>query len=344
MIRKNTEARSARRQKKDEARGATGREAPKAGGGAITIPEFLRLKKIESNVRVRVGSQFVDVTNLDKVYWPDEGYTKGDLIRYYLQVSIYLLKYLKDRPAILVRHPNGIAEEGFYQQNVEETPEFVKTMRLRNQVGRILNYVIYSDLASLTYLVNLGTIAQNPWHSRISNLDEPDYIVVDLDPNGAPFSNVLKVALAVQDVLRDIGMSGYPKTSGSSGVHIYIPISHGYNYDESARFAENIATRVAGQVPQIATVERKIAERKKGQVYIDWQQNARGKTAASVYSVRARPGATVSTPVTWAEISHGIQISDFTIKTVPLRLEKKGDLWERILKERQRLPRLPREQ
>jgi bifunctional non-homologous end joining protein LigD len=296
------------------------------------------------NKRIKVGARYVDVTHLDKVYWPDQDYTKGDLIRYYIQVSRYILKYLKDRPAILVRYPGGIAEEGFYQQNVEDPPDFVKTRRLRNQAGRILNYVIYGDLASLMYLVNMGTIAQNPWHSRTSDLDKPDYIVIDLDPHGAPFSHVLKVALAVQYVLRDIGVSGYPKTSGSSGMHIYIPLGRGYDYDEAAQFAETVSNRVAALVPEVATVERKIAERKKGQVYVDWQQNARGKTAASVYSVRAKPGATVSTPVTWAEISKGIHISDFTIKTVPSRLEKKGDLWEGMLKDRQRLPRLPREQ
>src|SRR5262249_2302569 len=260
------------------------------------------------------------------------------------QVSRYIMKYLKDRPAILVRYPNGIGQEGFYQQNVEDKPEFVKTQKLRNQAGRILNYVIYSDLASLLYLVNLGTIAQNPWHSRITNLDEPTYIVVDLDPHTAPFSTVLKVALAVQQVLRDIGISGYPKTSGSSGLHVYIPLGRGHSYKEAAEFAENVSTRVAGLVPKIATVERRISERKRGQVYVDWQQNARGKTAASVYSVRARPGATVSTPLSWAEISYGVELSDFTIATVPARLKKIGDLWEGLLKDRQRLPRLAREQ
>jgi bifunctional non-homologous end joining protein LigD len=321
-----------------------GRTASEGGGDILSAKEFLRLEEIAGNRRIRVGNRNIELTHLDKVYWPDDGYTKGELLKYYIQVSHYVLKYLKDRPAILVRYPNGIGEEGFYQQNVEDSPDFVNTRRLKNQAGRILNYVIYGDLASLMYLVNMGTIAQNPWHSRIGELNEPDYVVIDLDPRDAPFSSVLKVALAVRDVLRDIGISGYPKTSGASGVHVYIPISHGHSYEETARFAEAIANRVAGRLPELATVERKIAERKKDQVYVDWQQNARGKTAASVYSVRARPGATVSTPITWAEISHGIQISDFTIKTVPGRLTKKGDLWEGLLKEQQRLPKLPREQ
>src|SRR5262249_420589 len=183
-------------------------------------------------------------------------------------------------------------------------------------------------------LVNLGTIAQNPWHSRVSHLDEPDYIVIDLDPHGAPFSTVIKVALVVQDVLRDAGMDCYPKTSGSSGVHVYVPISRGHDYEEATRFAESISNRVSTVAPNLATVERKNNGRKKGQAYVDWQQNARGKTGASVYSVRGRPGATVSAPVTWAEIAYGVELSDFTIKTVPARLKKKGDLWDGMLKDR----------
>jgi len=311
---------------------------------ALSATQFLRLKRVEGHRKVKAGDSVVDLTHLDKVYWPDQGYTKGDVIRYYIHVSRYILKYLKDRPAILVRYPNGISEEGFYQQNVKDLPDFVKALKLKNQAGRTLNYVIYSDLASLLYVVNLGTIAQNPWHSRTKNLDEPDYVVIDLDPHGAPFSTVLKVALVVREVLRDMGMSGYPKTSGSSGIHVYIPISRGHDYAEAARFAEAVSNRVASLAPKLATVERKISERKKGQVYVDWQQNARGKSAASVYSVRARPLATVSAPVTWDEIAGGFDLRDFTIKTVPDRLKKKGDLFEGLLKESQRLPRLAREQ
>jgi bifunctional non-homologous end joining protein LigD len=309
---------------------------------ALSATQFLRLKKVEGHRKIRAGDSVVDLTHLDKVYWPDQGYTKGDLIRYYSQVSRYILKYLKDRPAILVRYPNGISEEGFYQQNVKDLPDFVKTLKLKNQAGRTLNYVIYSDLASLLYLVNLGTIAQNPWHSRTRNLDEPDYVVIDLDPHGAPFTNVLKVALVVRDVLRDLGVNGYPKTSGSSGIHVYIPISRGHDYGEAARFAERVSNRVASLAPKVATVERKIGNRKRGQVYVDWQQNARGKSAASVYSVRARPMATVSAPVTWDEIATGFELSDFTMETVPPRLKGKGDLFEGLLKDRQRLPRLDR--
>ena len=178
----------------------------------------------------------------------------------------------------------------------------------------------------------------------MSNIGHPDYIVFDLDPHGAPFSNVRQVALVMRDELKKLKLAGYAKTSGSSGIHIYVPVRPRYGYEEVAEFAEAVSARVAEAAPKIATVERRIAERKKGQVYVDWQQNARGKSAAAVYSVRAKPGATVSTPVTWQEIARGIEIADFTIKTLPQRLKKRGDLWKAMFKDRQALPRLKREQ
>jgi bifunctional non-homologous end joining protein LigD len=230
----------------------------------------------------------------------------------------------------------------FFQHNIESAPAVLKTVELESEEGRLLNYAVYTNLASLIYLVNIGTIEQHPWHSRTGSLDQPDYIVFDLDPHGAPFEHVLRTALVMRDVLKDLKLTGYPKTSGSSGVHIYVPVRRGYDYEEVADFSEEVSRRVAERVPRIATVERRIAERKKDQVYVDWQQNARGKSAAAVYSVRAREGATVSTPVTWQEIARGFAISDFTIKTVPPRLKKKGDLWKDMFKDRRSLPRLER--
>ena len=232
----------------------------------------------------------------------------------------------------------------FFQHNVESAPEVLKTERLESETGRKLNYAVYTDVASLIYLVNIGTIEQHPWHSRMANLDRPDYIVFDLDPHGAPFSNVLEVALAMRDVLKDLKLTGYPKTSGSSGVHVYVPLRPRYEYEEVAEFSEQVSNRVAESLPEIATTERRIAERKKNQIYVDWQQNARGKSAASVYTVRAKPGASVSTPVTWREIAQGFEIIDFTIKTVPARMKKRGDLWKDFFKDRQSLPKLKREQ
>jgi bifunctional non-homologous end joining protein LigD len=308
-------------------------------GERISLASFLRRGDLEGDMTLAVGREPVEVTSLDRLYWPDEGYTKADLIKYYLEVGRAIMPHLKDRPSILKRYPNGISGQMFFQHNIESAPAVLKTVELESEQGRLLNYAVYTNLASLIYLVNIGTIEQHPWHSRTGSLDQPDYIVFDLDPNGAPFKHVLQTALVVRDVLNDLELTGYPKTSGSSGIHIYVPVRRGYDYEEIAVFSEEVSRRVAGRVPRIATVERRIAERKKDQVYVDWQQNARGKSAAAVYSVRARKGATVSTPVTWQEIARGFKISDFTIKTVPPRLKSKGDLWKGMFKDRRSLPR-----
>jgi bifunctional non-homologous end joining protein LigD len=306
----------------------------------ISTTTFLQAPRLAGDRRLRIGRATVEVTSLDRVYWPDEGYTKGDLLAYYLSVGKTMLPYLKGRPTILKRYPNGIQAPMFFQHNIEDAPDLLQTIELQSETGRAINYAVYSDLAAFIYLVNIGTIEQHPWHSRVGDLDHPDYVVFDLDPHGAPFANVRQVALVMRDVLKELELTGYPKTSGSAGIHIYLPVRRRYDYEAVARFAEQVSERVAERVPQIATVERRIAERKKDQVYVDWQQNARGKAAAAVYTVRAKPGASVSTPVTWQEIARGFEIRDFTIKTVPRRLAKKGDLWREIFKDRQRLPKL----
>lgn len=333
---------SKRRATRDHKRRVTKTKAKESE--AISSATLLGKRELEGNLALKIGGNLLEVTSLDKPYWPDEGYTKGDLLRYYLEIGKYIMPYLKDRPSILKRYPSGISGQMFFQHNVESAPGVLKTERLESETGRMLNYAVYTDLASLIYLVNIGTIEQHPWHSRMSNIGHPDYIVFDLDPHGAPFANVLQVAIVMRDVLKSLKLVGYPKTSGSSGIHIYVPVRPRYEYKQIADFSEQVSMRVAERLPNIATVERKIAERKKDQVYVDWQQNAKGKSAASVYSVRAKPGATVSTPVTWQEISRGIEISDFTIETVPPRLKKKGDLWKEMLKDRQSLPKLKREQ
>jgi bifunctional non-homologous end joining protein LigD len=306
----------------------------------LSIATFLKQPAMAGNRKLRIGRTVVEVTSLDRTYWPEDGYTKGDLLGYYLAVGKTIMPYLKDRPTILKRYPNGVGAQMFFQHNVENAPDVLKTVELESETGRAINYAVYSDLASLIYLANIGTIEQHPWHSRVGDLDHPDYIVFDLDPHGAPFANVRQVALVMRDVLKELKLTGYPKTSGSAGIHIYVPVRRRYSYEEVMRFAERVSGRVAERASRIATVERRIAERKKDQVYVDWQQNARGKAAAAVYTVRAKPGASVSTPVTWQEIARGFEIRDFTIKTVPPRLAKRGDLWRDIWKNRQQLPRL----
>jgi len=329
--------RESNRQKGKSSAGRKRKVTKSAPTETIGSAAFLKRRQLKGDAGLKLGGQALEVTSLDKVYWPKEGYTKGDLIKYYLQVGKYIMPYLKDRPAILKRYPNGIQDEGFFQHDVTSAPSLLKTEALESETGRRLNYAVYTDLASLIYLVNLGTIAQNPWHSRLDHLDRPDYIVFDLDPHGASFENVLEVALSMRDVLEEIGLTGYAKTSGSTGIHVYVPIKRQYSYERVADFAEKISDQVAERNPKIATTERRVAERKKQQVYVDWQQNARGKSAASVYSVRAKPGATVSAPVTWEEIKRGVKLSDFTIMTMPERLKKMGDLWKDVLKKRQTL-------
>jgi bifunctional non-homologous end joining protein LigD len=314
--------------------------APPRADQILSVPRFLKQPELTGDLRVRVGRTVIEVTSLDRIYWPDEGYTKGDLLAYYLTVGKRMMAYLKDRPTILKRYPNGVGAQMFYQHNVEDAPDLLKTIELETETGRRINYAVYSDLAAFIYLVNIGTIEHHPWHSRVGDLDRPDYVVFDLDPHGAPFANVRQVALVMRDVLKELQLTGYPKTSGSAGIHIYVPVRRRYSYEEVARFAEQVAERVAERAPRIATVERRIAERKENQVYVDWQQNARGKAAAAVYTARAKPAASVSTPVTWQEIARGFEIRDFTIKTVPRRLANRGDLWRDMLKDRQTLPKL----
>jgi len=307
------------------------------GGTVINVGEFLSLKKPKGDLIIQVGKEQVAVTSLDRIYWPDEKLTKFDLLSYYLKVADYIMPFLKDRPAILQRWPRGIKAPMFFQQDTESAPAFVKTERLVNQEGRSLDYAVYSTTASLIHFVNLGTIEQHQWHSTIKHLDKPDWIAIDLDPKKAPWENVLKVALVVKEVADEIGLTAFPKTSGSSGIHIYIPLKPTNAYEKVAEFAKLFAGEVAQRAPQIATVERSIAKRKTTQVYVDWMQNARGKSLASIFTARAKPKATVSMPLSWKQVEQGVKITDFTITNVPELLKKKGDAWSTFFEARQKL-------
>lgn len=303
-------------------------------GTVVTVEEFLSLDRPKGDLIIKVGREQVSVTSLDRIYWPDEKLTKFDLLSYYLKVADYIMPYLQDRPAILQRYPRGIKAPMFFQQDLDSAPEFIKTARLTNQEGRQLDYGVYSTVASLLHFVTLGTIEQHPWHSTIKRLDKPDWIAIDLDPKRAPWENVLQVALVVKQVAEEIGLKAFPKTSGSSGIHIYVPLKPATEYDKVAEFARLFASEVAQRAPNIATVERTIAKRKSTQVYVDWMQNARGKSLAAVFTARAKPGATVSMPLAWKQVEKGIKIQDFTITNVP-ELLKKGDAWADFWKSRQ---------
>jgi bifunctional non-homologous end joining protein LigD len=303
----------------------------------VTAEEFLALDRPKGDLLLEIDRQRVSVTSLDRIYWPDEKLTKFDLLCFYLQVADYLMPFLKDRPAILQRWPRGIKAPMFFQQDLDSAPEFIKTVRLTNQEGRDLDYGVYTNVASLLHFVNLGTIEQHPWHSTTKRLDKPDWIAIDLDPKKAPWENVLQVALMVKEVADEIGLEVFPKTSGSSGLHIYVPLKPANDYEKVAEFARLFASEVAQRAPRIATVERTIAKRAATQVYVDWMQNARGKTLAAVFGARAKPKATVSMPLTWKQVSQGVKITDFTITNVPELLKKKGDPWAGFFAARQAL-------
>src|SRR5258705_4979977 len=307
------------------------------GGSVISVPESLALTRPKGDMVLQVEREQVSLTSLERLYWPDEKLTKFDLLCYYLKVADRILPFLKDRPAILQRWPRGIKAPMFFQQDLESAPPFIKTIRLTNLEGRQLDYAVYSTTASLLHFVNLGTIEQHPWHSTVKRLDKPDCMAIDLDPKRAPWENVLQVALVVKAVADEIGLTAFPKTSGSSGIHVYVPLKPTNSYDKVAEFSKLLAGEVARRAPKIATVERTIARRATDQVYVDWMQNARGKSLASAYTARAKAKATVSMPLTWTQIERGVKISDFTISNVPDLLKKKGDPWATFFAERQTL-------
>jgi DNA ligase D len=313
------------------------KRTPTRKGTEISVDEFLGLKKPKGDLLLNVDGEHVSLTSLDRIYWPDEKLTKFDLLSYYLQVSDHLMPFLKDRPAILQRWPRGIKAPMFFQQDLESAPGFIKTVRLTNQEGRELDYAVYTTTASLLHFVNLGSIEQHPWHSTTKHLSRPDWIALDLDPKKAPWENVLQVALVVKEVCDAIGLDAFPKTSGSSGIHIYLPLEPKNEYEKVADYARLLAGEVARRAPEIATVERSIAKRKRNQVYVDSMQNARGKSLASVLTVRAKPSATVSMPLTWQQVKRGVKITDFTLVNVLAMIAKKGNAWAGFFSKRQTL-------
>ena len=288
--------------------------------------------KREAQQRVVIGGRELKLTNLDKVFWQAEGYTKGDVVDYYQSVATFILPYLKDRPQSLYRTPHGIHGDGFYQKDVGELPpEWIRTEEIFSESNRKnITYLICQDEATLVYLANLGCIEINPWLSRVQQPDHPDYLVIDLDPEDIPFAKVIDAALAVREVLRRAGATGYPKTSGATGIHIYVPLEARYSYDTATTFARLIATLAHGLVPEFTSLERSPSKRQK-KVYLDFLQNRRGQTLAAPYSIRPRPGAPISTPLTWDEVGPGLDPGEFTIRTILRRLEKVGDLYRGVL-------------
>ncbi|MFN2461881.1 MAG: non-homologous end-joining DNA ligase [Candidatus Velthaea sp.] len=283
---------------------------------------------------LRLSGKPVALTNLRKVFWPELGVTKGDLLQYYADVAPHLIPHLKARAMVMKRYPNGIDAPFFYMKRTPSNkPEWLKTCAIEHGSGSIIDFPVVEDVASLLWVVNLGCVDLNEWYSRCDDIDRPDYLHFDLDPvEGTGFATVRDVALCVRDALVDLGMTPYAKTSGSSGIHVYVAIARGPLQKEVWRFAKALAQTLERLHPKIVTAEYRIAKRPAGRVLVDYNQNAWGKTLASVYSVRPRPRASVSTPVTWAEIEAGVETEDFRIDNVRERLARVGDLWAPMAK------------
>ena len=262
----------------------------------------------------------VKLTNLKKLFWPADGYTKGDLVAYYERVAPLLLPYLRDRPLVLTRYPDGIAGKSFFQKNAPEfTPEWMTTRRVEDT-----EYFVCNQLEELLYVVNSGNIPLHLWSARYETIDSPDWSILDLDPKGAPFEHVVRVARHIHALLDEVGVRHFVKTSGQDGLHVLIPLGAELSHEASTLFAEVIARVVAHDLSDIATVARALSQRG-GKVYVDFLQNGFGKTIAGAFSVRPRPGAPVSTPLGWKEISAKLDPSRFTIRTVPERMKEAAD-------------------
>lgn len=264
-------------------------------------------------------------TNLDKVFWPEEGYSKGDLIEYHRRVSPWMLPYLRDRPLVMTRYPDGIHGKSFFQKDAPpHAPEWIRTLTVWSEGSeRTLSYFVVDDLDALLYVVNLGTIPIHVWSSRAERLTNPDWCVLDLDPKEAPFQDVVRVALAVRELCDEIGLPSYPKTSGSSGIHVLVPLAGRLDHDQSRTLAELLGRVVVTRTPEIATLTR-APGRREGKVYVDYVQNGHGRLLAAPFTVRPLPGAPVSTPLLWEEVNDRLSIADHTIRTVPERMERLG--------------------
>jgi len=307
------------------------REEAGETGGASPAEALLAGK--QNDVSLDINGQQLKFTNLSKVFYPAEGITKRDILNYYDAVASLILPHLKDRPLSLKRYPNGITQQFFFQKDVPLTfAPWLRTEEIYSEhVEGPTRYVFAEDRASLLYLVNLGCIDHNPWMSRSPTLDNPDFVLIDLDPQDCPFDLIVEAALLVHEKLAAIGLEGYPKTTGGDGMHVYVPIGPGYTYDESRIFAEILAHLVQRERPALFTTPRSVSKRQKGRVYFDYLQNGKSKTIAAPYVLRAYPGAPVATPLAWREVRPGLTPGQFTIYNAPERFAKTGDLFAPVL-------------
>ena len=284
----------------------------------------------------------VSLTHLDKIFWPKEGYTKGDVIRYYDRVADVILPYLRNRPMVLNRHPNGIKGASFFQKNVDprHLPPFVKTITIRaKSTGRNVHYVVCNNKATLLYLANLGCIELHPWLSRTGRLNKPDYLVIDLDPHGNPFEQVITVARATQKLIAAAGGRSLIKTSGKTGLHIYVPMRGDHAFAEVRSVAKLMCRILSKRLPKLTSFAHRAG---RGKIYLDYARNSIGQTIAAPYSLRAYPRATISTPLEWSELTKSVRPQRYTLRTIFRRLNGKGDVWRAAFHQSTSLTKLER--
>ncbi len=293
----------------------------------ITIPE-------SGDVKLVVEKREVRLTNLDKPFWPDRRITKGGLIQYYADIAPVLLPHIRDRAMVMKRYPHGAASEPFFMKRAPvPRPEWIRTCSISHGSGNVIDFPVIDDMPSLLWVINLGCIDLNQWYARCDDIDRPDYVHFDLDPGpGATFDHVRESALIVRDALEGLKMKPLVKTSGSRGMHVYVPIVRGPVQKVVWTFAKALAVTLASRNPALMTAEYRKEKRPKGRVLVDYNQNRWGSTLASIYSVRPTPLATVSTPLQWPEVARGAAIEDFRLENVRDRIAKLGDLWKPLLK------------
>ena len=293
----------------------------------------IKLPKDKRNLDVQIHDQVVRLTNLDKLFWPKLGVTKRDLIQYYLDVADVLLPHLRDRAMVMKRYPNGAAGEFFFMKRAPSPrPDWIEICRIDHGSKGVIPFPMIQDVASLMWVINLGCIDLNQWYGTCDDTDRPDYLHFDLDPvPNASFEKVREAALLVKLGLDSLKIPSYAKTTGSKGIHVYIPIKRGPTQKQVWTFAKEFAYALASHSPKLLTAIYQVSKRPKGRVLVDYNQNAWGRTLASIYSVRPKAVPSVSTPVTWEELERGIKIGDFRIDNVPARVKRLGDLWKPLL-------------
>jgi bifunctional non-homologous end joining protein LigD len=303
---------------------------------AVAIPRDAAAHEITLDGRT------VRLSNLGKPFWPALGIVKGDLIQYYADVASVLLPHLRDRAMVMKRYPNGAAGEFFFMKRAPTPrPEWIEICSIEHESGNVIDFPMVQDLPTLLWLVNLGCIDLNQWYARCDDVDRPDYVHFDLDPvkgrQDVPFETVREAALVVRDGLAGLGLPSLAKTTGSRGIHVYVPIVRGPTQKDVWTFAKSFSVSIAALKPKLLTAEYRISHRPEGRVLVDYNQNAWGRTLASIYSVRPHPQAAVSTPVTWEEIEKGFALADFHLRNVPARVAAVGDLWAPLLEPKGRV-------